>query len=220
MTMPTERWVKAYELMHETETMNQDLGSHAQLVPFEGYEQVSIAMCETSETVDFPNPIQFHGLLSTVRQTDFPVVEEGWPLMSKRMVEVLESVGSFPHRVLPTRILEGSIGRSLAEGDRRFDEQGNFKPEFYTDDYVLLQLTEHLDAMDLERSVYRRYDPEIKSVSGLRKPVFKDIGREYPPIFRSVHSPVGFFISDAAKQALEAAGIRGYWLIDYEGYEP
>jgi hypothetical protein len=220
MTISTERWVKTYRLMHDTETMNSDLGSHAQVVPFEGYEEISTDMSDLSEPVEFPNPVEFHGLLSTVRQTDFPVVEEGWPLMSKRMVEVLESVGSFPHRVLPTRIFDGDIGRSLAEGNRRFDEQGNFKPEFYTDDYVLLQITEYLDAMDLERSVYRRYEPELNMVSGLRKPVFKDIGREYPPIFRSVHSPVGFFISEAAKQALEAAGIRGYWLIDYEGYEP
>jgi hypothetical protein len=216
MTISTERGVKAYRLMHDTETMNSDLGSHAQVVPFEGYEQVSISMSDPSETVEFPNPVQFHGLLSTVRQTDFPVIEEGWPLISKRMLEVLESVGSFPHRSLPTRILEGDLGRSLAEGDRRFDEQGNFKPEFYTDDYVLLQITEHLDAMDLERSVYRRYDPDINSVSGLRKPFFKDIGREYPPIFRLSNCEVFLFISDTAKQALEAAGIRGYWLIDYE----
>jgi hypothetical protein len=216
MTISAERTVKAYRLMPESETVNSDLGFHAQVVPFEGYEQISIAMCEPSETVEFPNPVEFQGLLSTVKQTDFPVIQEGWPVMSKRMVEVLESVGSFPHRILPARILDGRIGRSLAEGDRRFDEQGNFKPEFYTDDYVLLQLTEHLDAMDLERSVYRRYDPEINSISGLRKPVFKDIGREYPPIFRPVHSPVGFFISDSAKLALEAAEIQGLWLIDYE----
>jgi hypothetical protein len=217
MTISTECRVKAYRLMHDTETMNSDLGSHAQVVPFEGYEQISISMCEPSETIEFPSPVQFHGLLSTVRQTDFPVVEEGWPLMSKRMVEVLESVGSFPHRVLPTRILEGSIGRSLAEGDRRFDEQGNFKPEFYTDDYVLLQFTEHLDAMDLERSVYERHNPKTNNVLGVDKFVFKDLGREYPPIFRLSNCRVFLFITEAAKQALEDAGIRGYWLIDY-GY--
>ncbi len=135
------------------------------------------------------------------------------------MLEVLESVGSFPHRVLPTRIFEGDIGRSLAEGDRRFDEQGNFKPEFYTDDYVLLQMTEHLDAMDLERSVYKRYDPETSSVSGLRKPIFKDIGQDYPPIFRCIHSPVSLYVSDQARQALEVSRVKGLRLFNHEtGY--
>jgi hypothetical protein len=220
MTISAERTVKAYRLMPEAETMNSDLGFHAQVIPFEGFEQVSICMCDPSEVIEFPDPVEFQGLLSTVRQTDYPVIEEGWPVMSKRMVEVLESVGSFPHRILPARILDGRIGRSLAEGDRRFDEQDNFKPEFYTDDYVLLQLTEHLDAMDLERSVYERLNPKTNRVIGTEKFVFKDIGREYPPIFRLTHSPVILFISDAAKQALEAAGVRGLWLIDYEGYEP
>ena len=44
MTISIERSVKAYCLMHETETMNKDLGYHAQVVPFEGYEEVSISM--------------------------------------------------------------------------------------------------------------------------------------------------------------------------------
>jgi hypothetical protein len=219
MTISTERSVKAYCLMHNTETMNSDLGYHAQVVPFEGYEQVSIAMNKPSETVNFPNPVEFQGLLSTVRQTDFPVIQERWPVMSKRMVEVLESVGSFPHRIRPARILDGRIGRSLAEGDRRFDEQGNFKPEFYTDDYILLQITEHLDAIDLERSVYRRYEPDVNMLSGVRKFVFKDIGREYPPIFRPTHCPARLFISDSAKQALEEASIKGLRLFDYVAME-
>ncbi len=220
MTISTERGVKAYRLMPEAETVNSDLGYHAQVVPFEGYEEVSTCMRGPAEAVEFPIPVEFQGLLSTVKQTDYPVIQEDWPVMSKRMVEVLESVGSFPHRILPARILEGNIGRSLAEGDRRFDEQGNFKPEFYTDDYVLLQLTEHLDAMDLDFSVYERLNPKTNRAIGVRKFVFKDIGREYPPIFRPTHCPTELFISDAAKQALEAAGIRGLWLIDYEGYEP
>jgi hypothetical protein len=215
MTVSTERSVKAHCLMRDPETMNSDLGYHAQVVPFEGYQQVSIAMSDPSETVEFPNPVEFQGLLSTVRQTDFPVIQERWPVISRRMLKVLESVGFFPHHTLPVRILDGDVGRSLVEGNRRFDEQGNFKAEFYTDDYVLLQLTEHLNTMDLERSVYDYYDPEVNMLTGIDKLVLKDIGREYPPIFRLIHCPTMLFITEAAKQALETSGIRGYWLIDY-----
>jgi hypothetical protein len=215
MTISGKSKVEAYRLTPEAESVNPDLGFHAQVVPFEGIEQTSVAMSDPSEPIELPNPVEFQGLLSTVRQTDFPVIEEGWPVMSKRMVEVLESVGSFPHRVIPVRIFDGDIGRSLAEGDRRFDEQGNFKPEFYTDDYVLLQITEHLDVMDLERSVYSRYHPKANMVSGLRKPVFEDIDREYPPIFRPLHSPTDLFITKKAKQALEASDIQGFRLVDY-----
>jgi hypothetical protein len=206
---------KVYKLSPDCENVNPDLGSHAQIVPFDGIERVSVAMSSISEVVNFPNPIEFRGLLSTIRQTDYPATEDGWPLMSKRMLAALESVGPFPHQVLPARIVEGRIGRSLAE-DPRYDDQGNLRPEFYTDDYVLLQLTEHLDAVDLEQSVYDHYNPKTNLILGINKFVFKDIGREYPPIFRPLHSPTDLFISDKARQALENSGVSGLYLIDYD----
>jgi hypothetical protein len=210
--------IKAYKLLPDCENVNPDLGSHAQVVPFDGVEQVSPAMSSTSEQVEFPVPVEFQGLLSTIRQTDFPAAEDGWPLMSKRMLAVLESVGPFPHRVLPARIIEGRIGRSLAE-DPRYDEQGKLKPDFYTDDYVLLQLTEHLDAVDLDRSIYDIYHTDVKMISGLSKPIFRDIGQEYPPIFRCTQSPVDIFITEKAKRALEFAGILDICLFNYDtGY--
>jgi hypothetical protein len=226
MTISVEQNIKAFSLWPNCENVNPDLGSHAQVIPFEGIEQVSVAMSDPSEVVDFPNPVEFLGLLSSIRQTDYPNTDQGWPLMSKRMLAALESVRSFPHRVLPARVIEGRIGRSLAE-DPRYDEQGNLRPEFYTDDYVLLQLTEHLDALDLQHSVYNEYDPEFNEVFGLKKPFFRDIGQEYPPIFRLSHSPIDIFISSKAKQALEDSGIRdlrlfshdtGYLLLSDKGY--
>jgi hypothetical protein len=217
-TLSLEQNIKAFRLWSNCENVNPDIGSHAQVIPFEGIEQVSVAMSDPSEMIDFPNPVELRGLLSTIKQTDYPNTDQGWPLVSKRMLAALESVGPFPHRVLPARIIEGRIGRSLAE-DPRYDDEGNLKPDFYTDDYVLLQLTEHLDAIDLEQSVYDEYDPEMNEVLGLSKPVFKDIGREYPPVFRPLQSPIDIFISRIAKQALEANGIQNLRLFSYDtGY--
>jgi hypothetical protein len=131
------------------------------------------------------------------------------------MVEVLESVGPFPHNVLPVRITDGAIGRRLSDKDSHYDENGNLKPEYYTDDYVLLQLTEHLDAMDLDRSEYEHHNPKTNLVRFVDKFMFKDIGREFPPIFRLTNCPVDLFISEAAKEALEAAGMQSLWLTSY-----
>jgi hypothetical protein len=215
MKISTELRVKAYRMMPEAETINTDLGFHAQVIPFDGFEDVSNAIDEPVEIFGLPNPVEFQGLLSTVRQTDLPVIKELWPVMSKRMLEVLKSVGFFPHRVIPARIIEGTIGRSISEKARHCDELGNLKSEFYTDDYILIQLTEHLDAIDLERSIYERYNPKTNMILGIEKYVFKDIGQEYPPIFRPTHCPTELFISDAAKKALEKSKVRGLWLIDY-----
>lgn len=213
MTISLDRGVRAYQLMRDSSSKNEDLGFHAEVVPFEGMEQVCTSMSDPSEPIEFPNPVELVGLLSTLRLTDYPMIDQGWPLMSKRMVEVLKSVAPLPHYVLPTRIVEGRVGSTLTEGHSRFNEQGNLKPEFYTDDYVLLQITEFFDVLDLERSVYRRYNSDINTVSGLNDAFFKDIGQEYPPIFRIPHSPVDLYITEAAKQALEDACIKGCWII-------
>jgi hypothetical protein len=216
MTVSTKKII-AYGLMPlASNHINEDLGYDVELIPFDGSENISTAMCRYPEPIEFPNPVLFQGLLSTVRQTDYPITAgEEFPLFSKRMVEVLESVGPFPHNVLPTRIIDGVVRPSLSNGDERYDSEGNLRPEYYTDNYVLLQITEYLDAMDLERSEYEEYDEELNLVVFVDKFVFKDIGREYPPIFRLTHSPVDLFISEAAKQALEAAGMRSLWLTSH-----
>jgi hypothetical protein len=216
MTVSTKKII-AYGLMPlASNHINEDLGYDAQPLPEQGAEQFSNVYAEPSE-VDIPSqPLLFQGLLRAVHQTDYPVtLGETYPLMSRRMVEVLESVGSFPHQVIPVRILDGAIGRHLSDEDNRYNADGNLKPEYYTDDYVLLHLTKHLDAMDLDRSEYEDYDPVTNSIMFVDKFVFKDIGHEYPPIFRLVQCPPAVFISEAAKQALEAAGMRSLWLTSH-----
>jgi hypothetical protein len=142
-------------------------------------------------------------------------VGETFPLLSKRIVEILETVGSFLHQVIPVRILDGAIGQRLNNKDVHYDVDSNLKPEYYTDDYVLLHLTSHLDAMDLERSEYDCHNEKINLVSLVDKFIFKDIGREFPPIFRLINCPGRLFISEAAKEALEAAGMKSLWLTSY-----
>jgi hypothetical protein len=206
----------AYNLLPLSDHINTDLGYDAKHFPEQNAERFSNVEAEPVEVAIPTQPILFQGLLSTVRQTDYPVTRGvTFPLMSKRMVEILESVGSFPHQVIPVRILDGAIGRRLSDKDNHYDAEGNLKPEHYTDDYVLLHLTKHLDAMDLDRSEYEDYDPVTNSIMFIDKFVFRDIGREFPPIFRLTHSPVDLFISEAAKQALEAAGIGNLWLTSY-----
>jgi hypothetical protein len=196
--------------------VNKDLGYDAAPIFEQDIEQFSDANTNPVE-VDIPTqPILFQGFLSTVCQTDYPVtIGETFPLLSKRMVKILESVGSFPHQIIPVRILDGAIGPRLSDNDSHYDEEGNLKPEYFTDDYILLHLTSHLNAMDLDRSEYGRYNPGVNLVSLVDKFVFKDIGREFPPIFRLTHCPGRLFISEAAKEALETAGMKSLWLTSH-----
>lgn len=83
MTLSTKKIV-AYLLSPSPDHVNEDIGYDAELIPFEGSENISTCMCRYPESVEFPNPVLFQGLLKTVRQTDFPLTaRERYPLMSK-----------------------------------------------------------------------------------------------------------------------------------------
>jgi hypothetical protein len=202
-----------FRLMPDATGVNSDLRTDAQVIPFDGIDEVPMCMGDFPIPVELPCPVEFYGLLSRLNQTDIPVNNHAWPLMSRRMLDVLKSVGSFSHYAIPTRIIEGSIGRRL-DDDPRYDADGNLKPEFYNDEFVLLQLTEHIDALDLEKSEYEEYYSDINAVQGVDKYVFKEPRNGFPPIFRLAVEPVPLYISHEAKRALEEANIKGLWLTE------
>jgi hypothetical protein len=212
---PTSPKIVAYLIRPSPAYVDKNLEYDAEPIPGQNAEQFANISAEPVE-FEIPNqPILFQGLLSTLRQTDYPVTTgETYPLVSKRIVEILESVGLFPHQVIPVRILDMSTTRYL-NGDFHVQTGQNLKPDDYTDDYVLLHLTSHLDVMDLERSEYEDYDAETNLIMFIDKFVFKNTAQELPPIFRLINTPVDLFISEAAKKALEAAGVKSLWLTRY-----
>lgn len=214
MALSTKKII-AYLLRPSPDHVNKDLGYDAELLPFDGSDIFDYSISETEEIAGCPVPVELRGFLRTVRQTTYPVTQPRLPLISKQMLEVLESVGSFPHNAIFARITDGVIGQHLSDNTSHYDAENNLKPEYYTDDYVILHLTTHLDAMDLERSEYGRYNPKTNLVRLVDKFIFKDIGYEFPPIFRLTNCPTDLFISEAAKEALEAAGMKSLWLTSY-----
>lgn len=203
-----------FRLMPDATNVNSDLGTDAQAISFEGIDEVPMCMCRFPIPVDLPSPVEFFGLLSRLSQTDMPVNDQSWPLISKRMLDVLTSVASFPHHAIPTHIIEGSIGHHLRNDPRYNIHDGKLKPEFYTNEFVLLQLTQNINALDLEKSEYEEYYPEINAVEGVERFVFKEPKGGFPPIFRLDVAPVHVYLSHEAKNALEEAGVKGLWLTE------
>jgi hypothetical protein len=168
-----------------------------------------------------PEPVNFVGFLDRLpHQTDFLSTDDFKPIISKRMLYVLLSVGEFPHKAISTRIYDyrfqdqgrGSYGRHDYEGPA-IAPGGEFN-----EDYVGLQLLEHIDGIDHEHSEFKpRRNPE--RIPYITNPVLKEPINGFPPIFRlnRADERSTLFVSPAAKEALEDSGIKGLGFTEYEG---
>lgn len=178
-------------------------------------EEVGSGLIENAEPYEVPEPVDWVGFLDRFHQTDYLYNDLRWPLISKRMLYVLRSVGEFPHKVISTRIY-----------DYGFQNQGRYEvleltappAGEFTEDYVGLQLLEHVDGIDYDQSDFRfRLNPNMPPyVINL---VLKEPVGGFPPIFRldRTGEDLRLFVSPTAKEALEEAGIKGLRLTEYEG---
>ncbi len=168
-----------------------------------------------------PEPVNFVGFLNRLpHQTDFLRTDDFGPIISKQMLYVLRSVGEFPHKAIYTRVYDYRFQDQGDESYGRHDHEGPaIKPggEF-NEDYVALQLLEHVDGIDPNSCVYEDDYPGIVPPSliswSLKEPV-----RGFPPIFRlnKAGKRASLFVSPATKKALEEAGIKGLGFTEYEG---
>jgi hypothetical protein len=176
-----------------------------------------------SDTIPYPGPepIDFVGFLDRLpHQTDFLSTDGFEPIISKRMLYVLRSVGEFPHKAISTRIYDYSFQDQGDDSYGRHDYEG---PAIapggeFNEDYVGLQLLEHVDGIDYDQSDFRfRLNPNMPPyVINL---VLKEPVGGFPPIFRldRVGERGSLFVSSIAKEALEEAGIKGLRFTEYEG---
>jgi hypothetical protein len=79
----------------------------AELITFEGWE--NIAGWISTRSIQVPEKIYLEANFATLRQTDFPVNNVSWPIMSHRMVDTLLSIGSFAHRLEPVIMLDDTV---------------------------------------------------------------------------------------------------------------
>jgi hypothetical protein len=197
----------AYRLMHDSKHLKTN-DDDAILMPFEGQDYVCGWV--GTEYCQVPNPVLFEANFQVTRQSDYPCNDVNWPLMSPRMLEVLSGVGDFPHRRIPVRLVDRSTS-----GSRRYLPDGSLRPEVLDDRFVALQLTEHIDVVDWERSTFR---PRRSNPNGVwfSKLVVREPPGGLPPLFRIAAEPM-LLVSAAARRALEGGGIIGITFMSIPG---
>jgi hypothetical protein len=192
----------AYRLFWDTKHLERG-EDDAVLVPFEGQDYVcgwvGTRVCQV------PNPVLFEANFEVTRQSDYPCNDVNWPIMSPRILETLRKVGDFPHRLVPVRLVDRSV-----PGPKRYLPDGTLRPDVIDDRFAAVQLIEHIDVVDWERSVFERdqIGPGIVFHS-FDKLVLREPDGGLPPLFRIPSSKGLLLVSAAARQALESAGIRG-----------
>ncbi len=198
----------AYILLHDPSHL-KGKKDDAILVPFEGKEYV--CGWQGTRRHQVPEPVQFEGDFKVTRQSDYPCNDVNWPLMSPRMLEVLRGVGDFPHRLIPARLVD----RSTA-GSRRYLPDGSLRPEVVCDRFAAIQLTEHIDVVDWNRSTFtrRRSNP---NGAWFDKLVLQEPTGGLPPLFRIAADASLLLISSEARRAIEDAGIHGVKFMSLPG---
>jgi hypothetical protein len=161
------------------------------------------------ESLNLPERTEFDSIGSMLSMTDYPYTDVRWPILSKRMLNILLSVGSFLHRTYPLIMFDASA--VIDPKTKKF-----VFPRTENHDYVAVQLTEHLDAFDFEKSVYRRGKINPSVIVDIEWLVLKELENEFPPLFTLDDSPLDLFVSAEARAALEAANIQGIRFLHVE----
>jgi hypothetical protein len=187
-----------------------------QLLHFPGWEETN-GLYETTPYI-LPEPVIFEGYFDALRDTDYPVNNVDWPIMSRRMYYTLTTVGDFSHRVIPVAIIDDTS--FISEPDRRLLADGIPNPEVTNfSDFVAVQLLQESNYFDFEQSKYTRHPRDPEWINAVEKYVLIEPSKGFPPLFRLAVTSPKLFISAEARRALREADIRGtaYYTLD-DGY--
>jgi hypothetical protein len=196
---------QAYRLRHDAVHIKDTSREYdAYIVEWPEFRNYSTKFMDPDD-FDFPDHgVKFQGYESSLSDTDYPYCSVSWPIMSKRMLNVLLSVKDFPHRTwdvpfvgFPDNAPEGLLIQELRDGVRHEDE------------FVAIQLLEQLDIFDWENSAYEMDSMFPEEVDRIRKLVLKVPEEGLPPVFRLKVYPVQLYVSPEGRTALEAANIKG-----------
>jgi len=147
------------------------------------------------EPLPVPDPIVYRVDSKRVHVlTDYPSTRGVKPIFTERMLNALFAVKPFGYRLYPVEIR--CRGQALPPPS----------PALL---YSLVQLTEHFDGFDADRSDWEPWGRNPSLIEELYRLELKIPPEGLPPIFRIPERPTTLFVSAEGREALLAAGIRG-----------
>ena len=151
--------------------------------------------------------IEMEGTLSFLEGIDYLHTKPKLPIMSRRMLYVLNSVGEFPHQVIPVSIEDDEVPIYNHETHQRSGKVNDT-------DYVAVQILKYLDIFDYEQSVYEPDRINPGEIRNIREIILKEPPEGFPPLFRIPEDRLNLYVSPQARAVLEDADITGINFID------
>ena len=210
----TKTLQQAYEIIHDLDRIEgfdewEELGSADILVTGELARRGNLFFIFTEpELIESIEEIRTEGAHIQIEGLDYIVTSPDLPVISKRMLSVLKSVKDFPHQTIPV-VIEDTVLVTGADG--KLQPSGKVNT-----DYVAVQLIEHLDILDREKSDYDTDDDDPDEIEYINKLVLDVPSEGLPPIFRIVDDPIVLYVSPEAKTALEEAEITGIRFVEID----
>ena len=170
--------------------------------PFDYYKETSYLM--DINDYELPDNIYVDAFFDLLAQINYPMTDLFWPIMDKKMYEVLLSCGNFNHNPIPIIMVDSSIAPK-----NRFDKNEKLHSSVRNDNYVALHLKSYAELFDYDKSDYDPHELFPEDVGFINNLVLKEDSEELPPIFRLKECMARIFVSHYAKEALTKAGIKG-----------
>ncbi|WP_233587853.1 hypothetical protein [Corallococcus sp. CA049B] len=208
-----------YALTADTAHIEEEDVHDATLIEFDGFENATFFEpgIDYQSQQGVPEVIEFVGNLENAARLDHLFTAPmGWLLISRRMVRVLEAVGPFRHRLIPTVIYSERIRHLVSKGyPRRRTWHSVTDPALKNEDFVILQLLDQTDCLDRERTLvkgvpFHRCGEEFLGEDGAEPLVLRPPPGGLPPVF-FVPELLYYCYTEEARQACEQAGLKGLW---------
>ncbi|ADO74315.1 uncharacterized protein STAUR_6558 [Stigmatella aurantiaca DW4/3-1] len=191
----------------------------AVLIEFDGSDGVTFFQpgVDYQQQHGAPKIIEFVGNLEHVSKLDHIfTAPRSLLLVSRKMVRVLESVGSFRYRLIPATIYSNKLKHLVLD---RFTRQRTWYRvddlSLRNDEFVILQLLDELDCLDGERTLVNGvpFSQSGEHYLGKEEAQHLELRRPeagFPPVF-CVPQLTFYCFTEEAKQACDQAGLRGLW---------
>jgi hypothetical protein len=161
---------------------------------------------EVEVPVGLPDKIVMFGWFDLLQKTELPSNSLSWTIISKRFLDVVKQLGFTKYRLIPIRVIDHTPFEYLADEDvRNYENDLAVQGLTYDDDLfygfqVLTRVQLLTDDSDFfeDRVVWR------DKINPLELPYF----------FREPKSPGRLLVNQEARDALEAASIRGIRFIE------